>query len=85
MNPGVRFDGGQFDTLIGMVRARFGVTPLPQGARVHDQDARVRFLESKPPKPLRVGRVRLRDNLLRPSARAFVEVLDRSFASPTVL
>jgi LysR substrate binding domain len=82
MNLEVAFEGGQFDTLVGMVGAGFGVTLLPQMARSHYSDAGVKFLEFKPPKLQRtVGWVRLKDKMLNPGARAFVEVLKKSPAT----
>lgn len=83
LNPEVAFEGGQFETLIGMVGAGFGVTLLPQMACSHYRNAGVKFLEFKPPKPFRtVGWVRLKDKLLSPGARAFVEILKKGLVLP---
>ena len=76
VKPEVAFEGGQFDTLVAMIGAGFGVTLLPEMARRHYKRAGVKFLEFKPPRPHRtVGWVRLKDRLLNPGARAFVEIL----------
>jgi LysR family transcriptional regulator, hydrogen peroxide-inducible genes activator len=76
VKPEVAFEGGQFDTLVAMIGAGFGVTLLPEMARRHYKRAGVKFLEFKPPRPRRtVGWVRLKNKLLNPGARAFVEIL----------
>lgn len=87
VKPEVAFEGGQFDTLVAMVGVGFGVTLLPDMARLHYKRAGVKFLEFRHPKPHRtVGWVRLKDKLLNPGARAFVDTLKKTLsAGPNTL
>lgn len=78
LSPRVVFEGGQFDTLVGMVEAGAGVTLLPETARRHYRRAGVGLLEFAPPEPTRtIGLVRLKDKFVTPATRALIEVLRR--------
>lgn len=76
LSPHVAFEGGQFDTLVGMVEAGAGVTLLPQTARRHYRRTGVGLLEFTPPEPTRtIALVRLKDKFITPATRALMEVL----------
>jgi LysR family transcriptional regulator, hydrogen peroxide-inducible genes activator len=76
LQPEVAFEGGQFDTLVGMVAAGYGITLLPKMAISHYKRSGVRFVPFVSPVPRRiVGWARSRDKLLNPGARAFIETL----------
>jgi LysR family transcriptional regulator, hydrogen peroxide-inducible genes activator len=69
------FESRQFATLVGMIGAGFRITLLPEMALAHYKRAGVELLEFKSPKPHRtVGWVRLKDRMLRPGTRAFVDI-----------
>ncbi|MGD0225337.1 MAG: LysR substrate-binding domain-containing protein [Terriglobia bacterium] len=76
LNPHVVFEGGQFDTLVGMVAAGAGVTLLPEMSRRHYRHAGVRLLEFLEPQPTRtIGVVKAKDKFQTEAARAFLSVL----------
>lgn len=82
VNPHVVFEGGQFETLLAMVAAGFGVTVLPEVGRQRFQRAGVGLLRFTPPEPERViGVVRWKGKFVTPGVRALIEVAVKAFQS----
>jgi len=80
LSPNVVFEGGQFETLLAMVAAGFGITVLPEIGRARFRRAGVGLVEFAAPEPHRsIGIVRWRGNFLTPAARALREAAARAF------
>ncbi len=80
LSPNVVFEGGQFETLLAMVAAGFGITVLPEIGRARFRRAGVGLVEFAAPEPYRsIGIVRWRGNFLTPAARALREAAARAF------
>ena len=80
LSPNVVFEGGQFETLLAMVAAGFGITVLPEMGRTRFRRAGVGLVELAPPAPHRtIGMVRWRGNFLTLGARALLEAATRAF------
>ncbi|MGH9445803.1 MAG: LysR family transcriptional regulator [Terriglobia bacterium] len=82
VNPHVVFEGGQFETLVAMVAAGFGITVLPAMGRARFQRAGVGLLDFVPPEPRRtIGIVRWKGKYLTPAARVLIEAIRRAASS----
>lgn len=80
LNPRVVFEGGQFETLIAMVSAGFGITLLPEMGRRRFERAGVVLLKFLSPEPARtIGIVRWSGRYFTPAARSFTEVAQKLF------
>lgn len=80
LNPNVVFEGGQFETLLAMVAAGFGVTVLPEMGRQRFLRAGVGLLRFTPPEPERViGIARWKGKFVTPGARALIEAAIQTF------
>src|SRR5487761_228100 len=80
LSPNVVFEGGQFETLLAMVAAGFGITVLPHMGRARFRHAGVSLVEFAPPQPHRtIGMVRWRGNFLTPAAHALLAAAGRAF------
>ncbi len=83
VNPHVVFEGGQFETLVAMVAAGFGITVLPAMGRARFEVARVGLLDFAPPEPHRtIGVVRWKGKYVTPAARALSEAIRRAATLP---
>ncbi|HLI30735.1 MAG TPA: LysR family transcriptional regulator [Terriglobia bacterium] len=80
LSPNVVFEGGQFETLLAMAAAGFGITVLPEMGRERFRRAGVGLVEFAAPEPHRsIGIVRWRGNFLTPAARALLESATHAF------
>jgi LysR family hydrogen peroxide-inducible transcriptional activator len=74
------FEAGQFDTLLAMVAAGFGITLLPEMGRHRFKRSGVKLLQLAPPEPRRtIGLVRWRAKFLSPAASLLIGLAARAF------